>query len=91
MFSILAEIMQLDFIHFQTMKIGRTFLVTLRSGVINTLDERILQSKLSRFAVRAFENGRSNENEHLVISGCRKSSDACWVLVRSKHITECNW
>ena len=56
MFTILNEVLQLDFIHFQTVEMGRTFFVTLRSEEINTLDERIPQTKISRFAVKAFEN-----------------------------------
>ena len=56
MFTILNEIMHLDLIHFQTVEIGRTFFVTLRSDVIKTLDERIHQKKISLFAVKAIDN-----------------------------------
>ena len=45
MFTILNEIMHLDLIHFQTVEIGRTFFVTLRSDVVKTLDERIHKKK----------------------------------------------
>ena len=56
MFTILNEVLQLDFIRFETVEMGRTFFVTLLSEVIITLDERIPQTKFSRFAVKAFEN-----------------------------------
>ena len=41
MLTILNEILQLDFIHFQTVENGSTFFVILRSDVMKTLDERI--------------------------------------------------
>ena len=46
MLTILNEILQLDFIHFQTVEIGRTFFVILRSDVMKTLDERIPKPKI---------------------------------------------
>ena len=59
MFEILNEILQLKFIHFQTVELGRTVFVTLRSDLINTFDERIPQTKISKFDVKAFENWTS--------------------------------
>ena len=47
MFTVLNEILQLDFIHFQTVEIGRTIFVILRSDVKYTFDERTPQTKIS--------------------------------------------
>ena len=46
MLTILNEILQLDFIHFQTAENGSTFFVILRSDVMKTLDERIPKPKI---------------------------------------------
>ena len=72
-FTILNEILQLDFIHFQTLEIGRTFFVTLRSDIIKILDGRIPQTKFSRFTFKAFENCRSSKTEKIVSFVCKKS------------------
>ena len=56
MFTVLNEILQHDFIQFQTVEIRKKFFVTLRSDVTNTFDERIPHTKTSTFAVKAFKN-----------------------------------
>ena len=56
MFTILNQIQRLASNHFQSVKTGWTYSVFLRSDVIIRLNERIHQTWISRFAVKAFEN-----------------------------------